>query len=129
MEWTKEQKSAIDFRENKNLLLAAAAGSGKTAVLVERILKLITDEKNPVKVSSLLVLTFTEAAAAEMKRKIKSAIRRELEKNPDNELLQTQSMLISSASVSTIDSFCKKKISEYIWCFYINQWIHMFFQL
>ncbi len=114
MEWTKEQKAAIDFRENKNLLLAAAAGSGKTAVLVERILRLITDEENPVKVSSLLVLTFTEAAAAEMKRKIKSAIRRELEKNPDNELLQAQSMLISSASISTIDSFCKKKLTEYI---------------
>lgn len=114
MEWTTEQKAAIDFRENKNLLLAAAAGSGKTAVLVERILRLITDEKNPVMITSLLVLTFTEAAASEMKRKIKRAIRSELEKNPNSELLQKQNLLVSSASVSTIDSFCKKKLSEYI---------------
>lgn len=114
MNWTDEQKSAIEFRENKNLLLAAAAGSGKTAVLVERILKLITDEKNPVKLTSLLVLTFTDAAASEMKRKIKSAINKALEKAPENKHLQMQSLLISSASVSTIDSFCKKKLAEYI---------------
>jgi len=114
VKWTKEQQSAIDFRENKNLLLAAAAGSGKTAVLVERILKLLTDKKNPVSVSSLLVLTFTEAAASEMKRKIKNAIRSALEKNPQDEHLRQQNMLVSSASVSTIDSFCKRKLSEYM---------------
>ena len=72
MNWTKEQQEAIDCRDKKNILLAAAAGSGKTAVLVERVIKRIKDTQNPLSVSDLLVLTFTEAAAAEMKRKIMS---------------------------------------------------------
>ena len=108
MKWTKEQKSAIESREDKNILLAAAAGSGKTAVLVKRIIEKIKDKENPVSISDLLVLTFTEAAASEMKRKILSAIRLELEKNPENEHLKEQTLLIHSASISTVHAFCNK---------------------
>ncbi len=68
VKWTKEQRQVIDLRD-RNILVSAAAGSGKTAVLVERIISMITDEKNPVDVDKLLVVTYTEAAAAEMKRK------------------------------------------------------------
>ena len=80
--WTEAQSQAIEAR-NSNLLLAAAAGSGKTAVLVERIIKKITDEENPVDIDRLLVLTFTNAAAAEMRERIVSALSDELIKNPD----------------------------------------------
>ena len=75
MNWTKEQSEAINIR-NKNVLVAAAAGSGKTAVLVERIRKLVCEENVPV--SSLLVVTFTKAAAAEMKEKIRKSLSQEL---------------------------------------------------
>lgn len=68
VKWTKEQRQVIDLRD-RNILVSAAAGSGKTAVLVERIISMITDEKNPVDVDKLLVVTYTEAAAAEMKEK------------------------------------------------------------
>lgn len=114
MGWTEEQLKAIDFKERKNVLLSAAAGSGKTTVLVERILRMITRRENPVSVSSLLVLTFTEAAATEMKQRIKIAIRDALSKDPENMHLRQESLLVSSASISTIDSFCKRKLSEYI---------------
>ncbi len=114
MGWTEEQLKAIDYSERKNVLLSAAAGSGKTTVLVERILRMITRCENPVSVSSLLVLTFTEAAATEMKQRIKIAIREALSKDPENKYLRQQSLLVSSASISTVDSFCKRKLSEYI---------------
>lgn len=73
VKWTKEQRQVIDLRD-RNILVSAAAGSGKTAVLVERIISMITDEKNPVDVDKLLVVTYTEAAAAEMKERIAAAI-------------------------------------------------------
>ena len=114
MGWTQDQLKAIDYKERKNVLLSAAAGSGKTTVLVERILRMITREVNPVSVSSLLVLTFTEAAATEMKQRIKVAIRDALSKDPENKHLRQQSLLVSSASISTVDSFCKRKLSEFI---------------
>ena len=114
MEWTREQKSAIDCREEKSILLAAAAGSGKTAVLVERIISRIKDRENPLSVSELLVLTFTEAAASEMKRKIMNAIKSELEADPANEHLQRQSILLHSASISTVHSFCNKILKGHI---------------
>ena len=78
--WTKEQLAAIN-EKNGNILVSAAAGSGKTAVLVERIIKLITDEKEPVDIDRLLVVTFTKAAAAEMKERIGNAINKHLELN------------------------------------------------
>ena len=114
MEWTKEQQKAINCRENKSILLSAAAGSGKTAVLVERIISRIKDSENPLSVNELLVLTFTEAAAAEMKRKIQSALRKELEKDPENEHLKKQLVLLHSASVSTVHSFCRKILKGHI---------------
>ena len=73
MKWTKEQQNVIDFC-NRNILVSAAAGSGKTAVLVERIIKKITNEENPVDIDKLLVVTFTKAAAAEMRERIGNAI-------------------------------------------------------
>ena len=76
--WTKEQLSAIETR-NSNLLIAAAAGSGKTAVLVERIIRIITDKENPVDIDKLVVVTFTSAAASEMRERIARAITNELE--------------------------------------------------
>jgi len=114
MEWTKEQRVAIESRESKNILLAAAAGSGKTAVLVERIIEKIKDKENPVSISELLVLTFTEAAASEMKRKILNAIKLELEKDSENEHLKKQTLLIHSASISTVHAFCNKILKGHI---------------
>ena len=73
VEWTKEQRQVIELRD-RNILVSAAAGSGKTAVLVERIIKRITDEQHPVDVDRLLVVTFTNAAASEMRERIGDAI-------------------------------------------------------
>ncbi|EPZ55828.1 uvrD/REP helicase N-terminal domain protein [[Clostridium] sordellii ATCC 9714] len=83
--WTEEQKAVIDSR-NCNLLVAAAAGSGKTAVLVERIIQLITDTKNLVDIDKLLVVTFTNAAASEMRERIGDAIAKALDKSPENSI-------------------------------------------
>lgn len=108
MDWTREQREAIEYRDD-NILLAAAAGSGKTAVLVERIIKLISPDKGgtgAVDISDLLVLTYTDAAASEMRGKIAAAVERELEASPTNAHLKKQSLLIHSASISTIHSFC-----------------------
>jgi len=105
MKWTKEQQNVIDFR-NRNILVSAAAGSGKTAVLVERIIKKITDDTNPVDIDKLLVVTFTKAAAAEMRERIGNAIEKLLEENPENENLRKQQTLLHNAQITTIDSFC-----------------------
>ncbi|WP_024614059.1 helicase-exonuclease AddAB subunit AddA [Clostridium sp. Ade.TY] len=103
--WTKEQLEAIDTRKC-NLLVAAAAGSGKTAVLVERIIKIVTDNNNPVDIDRLLVVTFTNAAAAEMRERIAAAITKELERNPSSTNLQKQLTLLSRANITTMHSFC-----------------------
>ena len=87
MSWTKEQQKVIDLRQ-RNILVSAAAGSGKTAVLVERIIKRILDERNPVDVDRLLVVTFTKAAAAEMRERIGDALERALQAEPENLHLQ-----------------------------------------
>jgi len=113
VQWTKEQLEAIQAR-GSNILVAAAAGSGKTAVLVERIIRRICDEAEPVSVDNLLVLTFTEAAAAEMKRKIAQAIADKLQEEPDNPHLRAQNVLVHSAHISTIHSFCKTMIQNNI---------------
>lgn len=110
--WTEEQVEAINTR-HCNLLVAAAAGSGKTAVLVERIIKIITDEKNPTDIDKLLVVTFTNAAAAEMRERIGNAISRELYKNPNSSLLQRQLVLLNKARITTIHSFCLDVIKNY----------------
>lgn len=103
--WTEEQKAAIETRKC-NLLIAAAAGSGKTAVLVERIIRIITNEENPVDIDRLLVVTFTSAAAAEMRERIAAAITKALETNPNSKNLQKQLTLLSRANITTMHSFC-----------------------
>ena len=105
MTFTPEQQKVIDLR-NRNILVSAAAGSGKTAVLVERIIGMITDKEHPVDVDRLLVVTFTNAAAAEMRERISLAIDRKLEEDPENIHLQKQASLLHNAQITTIDSFC-----------------------
>lgn len=103
--FTPEQQKVIDLR-GRNILVSAAAGSGKTAVLVERIIQMITDEKEPTDIDRLLVVTFTSAAASEMRERISQAIDRKLEQEPENEHLQKQAALLHNAKITTIDSFC-----------------------
>ena len=87
--WTKDQQKVIDLR-NRNILVSAAAGSGKTAVLVERIITMITDKEKPVDIDKLLVVTFTNAAAAEMRERIHKAIEKKIDEEPDNLHLRKQ---------------------------------------
>lgn len=110
--WTEEQQKVIDTR-NCNILVSAAAGSGKTAVLVERIIQRITDKNNPVDIDELLIVTFTRAAAGEMKERIRQAIEKKLEENPEDEHLQRQSTLVHHALITTIDSFCSYIVKNY----------------
>ncbi len=112
MSWTKEQKQVIQLR-NKNILVSAAAGSGKTAVLVERIIGRILDEKNPVDIDRMLIVTFTSAAAGEMRERIGEAIHAALEKDPGNSHLIRQSALLHYAQITTIHSFCLNLIHTY----------------
>lgn len=103
--WTKEQLDAIEVTDT-NLLVAAAAGSGKTTVLVERIIRKITNSENPCDIDSLLVVTFTNAAASEMKERIGDAIAQKIEEQPQNHILQRQLILLNKANITTIHSFC-----------------------
>lgn len=103
MGWTKEQEEAMNLR-NSNLLVSAAAGSGKTAVLVERIVKMVCEEDYAI--DKILVVTFTKVAAAEMKERIGTRILEEGIKNPDNQKIQEQLAYIHKAPISTIHSFC-----------------------
>ena len=112
VKWTKEQQEVIRLRD-RNILVSAAAGSGKTAVLVERILSKITDKKNPVDIDRLLIMTFTRAAAGEMKERISAAIEKALYEDPDNEHLQRQTTLLHTAQITTIDGFCAYIIRNY----------------
>ena len=112
VKWTKEQRQVIESR-NTNLLVSAAAGSGKTAVLIERIIELVLDEKNPIDINKLLVVTFTKLAASEMRERVSKAIEKKLEENQENEHLQKQLLLLSGADITTIDSFCKDVLISY----------------
>ena len=112
MNWTKEQKQVIELRDC-NILVSAAAGSGKTAVLIERILSRILDEKNPVNIDEFLIVTFTKAAAAQMKERLQKALEKALAEDPENEHLQRQVMLVPLAQISTIHSFCGYVIQNY----------------
>ena len=112
--WTNEQLQAIKTRRC-NLLVAAAAGSGKTAVLVERIIRIITDEENPVDIDKLLVVTFTSAAASEMRERIAAAVSKALEKSPNSKNLQRQLTLLSRANITTMHSFCLDVIKNYFY--------------
>lgn len=110
--WTKEQTAVIEHR-NGNLLVAAAAGSGKTAVLTERILKMISDPVHPIDIDSLLVVTFSRAAAAEMRERIGKKITDYVDANPDDRHMQRQGALLHNASICTIDSFCLQVVREF----------------
>lgn len=105
VKWTSEQKKVIDLRD-RDILVSAAAGSGKTAVLVERIVNRICVDNPPVDIDRMLVVTFTKAAAAEMRERVSSAIDGLKELKPDDENLQRQSTLVHNALITTIDSFC-----------------------
>ncbi|MCY9582246.1 UvrD-helicase domain-containing protein [Paenibacillus alvei] len=110
--WTDEQWRAV-VDGGQNVLVAAAAGSGKTAVLVERIIRTIRDEEHPVHVDQLLVATFTKAAASEMRERIRLALERELEAKPDSEHLRRQLALLNRASITTLHSFCLEVIQRH----------------
>lgn len=110
--WTDEQKEVIRHR-GSSLLVSAAAGSGKTAVLVERIVQMVTDPDHPVDIDRLLVVTFTRAAAGEMKERLADALAARLAENPEDEHLQQQSVLIHHAQITTIHGFCSYVIQNY----------------
>ncbi len=110
--WTKEQEQVISLR-GRNILVSAAAGSGKTATLVERIIQKVAGGEKPVDIDRLLVVTFTRAAAAEMRERIGAAIEERRAKEPGNAHLQKQALLLHSAQITTIDSFCLSVIRDY----------------
>lgn len=111
-EWTPQQLNAI-YATDGSVLVSAAAGSGKTAVLVERVINLVTRSENPIDVDRLLIVTFTRAAAAEMRQRISLALNSLLENDPYNPNLLKQKQLLYTASISTIDSFCSEFVREY----------------
>ena len=104
IKWTRDQQKIINMR-GCNILVSAAAGSGKTAVLVERIIRMITDPNNSININELLVVTFTKAAASQMREKIRFAMENILEKNPENRHIRNQLHLLNQANILTIDSF------------------------
>ena len=104
MNFTPEQQKVIELH-NSNILVSAAAGSGKTAVLVERIIRMICEGEHPADIDRLLIVTFTNAAAAEMRERIAAGIAARLEADPGNDHIQKQSALLHNAQITTIDSF------------------------
>ena len=112
VKWTEEQEKVIQLR-NRSLLVSAAAGSGKTAVLVQRIISMVMDEVHPLDIDRLLVVTFTNAAAAEMRERVGTAIEAALEKDPYNQHLQRQLTLVHNAQITTIDSFCIRILRDH----------------
>lgn len=105
IQFTPEQQKVIELH-HRNILVSAAAGSGKTAVLVERIIQMISREEDPLSIDRLLIVTFTSAAAAQMRERIQDAIEDKLNQFPESEHLQRQATLIHNAQITTIDSFC-----------------------
>ncbi|WP_026905694.1 helicase-exonuclease AddAB subunit AddA [Paucisalibacillus globulus] len=112
VKWTKEQEAAI-YTEGNDVLVAAAAGSGKTAVLVERIIQKLLKKDNPVDIDSLLVVTFTNAAAQEMRNRVGLALEKALEQDPTSVHLKKQLSLLQRASISTLHSFCLDIVKQY----------------
>ena len=110
--FTPEQQRVIELH-HCNILVSAAAGSGKTAVLVERIIQMVCDGEHPVDVDRLLIVTFTNAAAAEMRERIAAGIAARLAQNPESEHIQRQATLLHNAQITTIDSFCQYVIRSY----------------
>ncbi len=114
VKWTENQKNAINAR-NGSVLVSAAAGSGKTAVLVQRVIDTITDKVNPISVDRMLIVTFTRAASKEMRVRIDDALNKLLEKDPYNNYLLRQKQLLYSAKISTIDGFCTELVRQYFY--------------
>ncbi len=112
--WTKAQEKAIHYKEG-NLLVAAGAGSGKTAVLVERVISYLTDEENPLEIDRLLVVTFTNAAAAEMRQRIAEALEQKLAAAKDPAWLKKQLALLPRASISTLHAFCLDLVRQFFY--------------
>ncbi|KGX87797.1 helicase-exonuclease AddAB subunit AddA [Pontibacillus litoralis] len=110
--WTPEQEKAI-YTSGKDILVAAAAGSGKTAVLVERIIQKLLNKDNPTDIDSLLVVTFTKAAAQEMRNRVGEALEEALQQNPESVHLKKQLSLLQRASISTLHSFCMDVVRQY----------------
>lgn len=119
-QWTEAQQDAIDAR-GRNIIVSAAAGSGKTAVLVERVVRIITDENHPVDIDKLLIVTFTNAAAAEMKARISARLEELLRQSPGKRQLMRQLTLLPSAKICTIDSFCLNLARENFFTLGISQ--------
>ena len=111
MKWTVDQQKAIEARDG-TLLVSAAAGSGKTAVLVERVIQRICDAENPCGVENMLIVTFTNAAAAQMKDKIHAAIGKKIALSPSDKRLRRQQLMLPFANICTIDSFCIGLVRE-----------------
>ena len=112
MKWTPDQQKVIDLRD-RNILVSAAAGSGKTAVLVERIVQEVTQGEHPIDIDRLLVVTFTKAAASEMRQRVGRALEERLIEYPGDKRLQRQLSLLHNAQITTIDSFCQNIIRNY----------------
>ncbi len=110
--WTDNQRLAIKAR-NGSLLVSAAAGSGKTAVLVERVIQMVTDNENPVPIDRLLIVTYTRAAAAELKERIQKTLVSLISSEPDNPWYRRQLVHLPSAHISTVDSFCGDLVREF----------------
>ena len=110
--WTEEQQKVIRLRD-RSILVSAAAGSGKTAVLVQRILEKLLDQEHPTDIDRMLIMTFTRAAAGEMKDRITRALENALYSDPDNEHLQKQMTLVHTAQITTIDGFCAWLLKNY----------------
>ena len=110
--WTEAQQKAIAIRD-RTVLVSAAAGSGKTSVLTERIIRRLLDDEHPASLDRLLIVTFTRAAAAQMKEKIGKALSQAMAEYPDKEKISRQLLLLGSAQISTIDSFFQKTVREY----------------
>lgn len=109
--WTPKQRAAIDTRD-RSLLVSAAAGSGKTAVLTERIIQSVLDPVSPIDINDMLIVTFTNAATGELKERIAKAVKKALEADPSSERLEKQLHLLPSAHISTIDAFCSDILKE-----------------
>ena len=109
--WTEQQKNAIVSRDG-SILVSAAAGSGKTAVLVERVIERITDKDKPCPANDLLIVTFTKAAAGEMRERIYKALKDKIRSDPNNSYLREQEMLLPDADICTMDSFCNSLVKE-----------------
>ena len=111
VKWTTDQQHAIECCKG-SVLVSAAAGSGKTTVLVERVIRRLTDEDNPCSAEDLLIVTFTRAATAQMREKIGAAILERLSEDPTDRHLRRQYMLLPFAKICTIDSFCNDLVRE-----------------